>query len=59
MAETDRLRKIASRLEQITIALGEEGTDDQQAAELSREAAELASEAVEETNRLMRGADAG
>ncbi len=59
MAETDRLREIASRLEQIREALGEEGADDQRAAELSREAAELASEAVEETNRLMRGADAG
>ncbi len=59
MAETDRLREIASRLEQITAALGEEETGDERAADLSREAAELASEAVEETNRLMRGADAG
>jgi hypothetical protein len=59
MAETDRLREIASRLEQITAALGEESTGDERAAELSREAADLASEAVEETNRLMRGADAG
>ena len=34
-------------------------TGDERAAELSREAADLASEAVEETNRLMREADAG
>ena len=59
MAETDRLREIASRLEQITAALSDDATGDERAAELSREAADLASEAVEETNRLMRGADAG
>lgn len=59
MAETQRLQEIAARLEQITAALGDQGSGDEQAAELSREAADLAAEAVEETNRLMRGADAG
>jgi hypothetical protein len=59
VAETERLREIASRLERITAALAEEETGDERAAELSREAADLASEAVEETNRLMREADTG
>ena len=57
MAETDRLREIAARLGQITSALAD--GDGEQAAKLSGEAADLAAEAVEETNRLMRGADAG
>ncbi len=38
---------------------GTQSTNDERAAELSREAADLASEAVEEANRLLRGADAG
>jgi hypothetical protein len=59
VAETDRLREIVSRLEQITAALTDPGTGDEPAAALSREAADLASEAVEETNRLMREAGSG
>ena len=59
MAETDRLREIVSRLEQITAALNDPETGDERAAELSREAADLASEAVEEANRLMREAGSG
>lgn len=51
-----RLEQITERLEAITAALGDDETDDERAAELTREAADLAAEAVEEVNRRLREA---
>jgi hypothetical protein len=51
------LREISERLQAIAAELEEEGTDDERAAGLAREAAELSAEAVEEANRRMREAE--
>jgi uncharacterized membrane-anchored protein len=52
-----RLREISDRLEAIARELGSEEANDEQAAELAREAAELSAEAVEEANRRTREAE--
>jgi hypothetical protein len=51
-----RLREVAERLRRISSELGEEGLDDERAAELAAEAADLSAEAVEEANRQAREA---
>jgi hypothetical protein len=55
----NRLREISERLTAIAAELEGEGTNDERAAELSREAAELSAEAVEEANRRIREGEAG
>ena len=49
-----RLPEITERLEQIARELGDEGTDDERAADLTREAATLAAEAADEAERRLR-----
>ena len=52
--EASRLAEISERLQAIATELAGEGSDDERAAELAREAAELSQEAVEEANRRKR-----
>jgi hypothetical protein len=55
----DKIRSAAARLREVSEHLRDPGLDDEQAAELAREAAEIVSQAGNEIDRALREADGG
>ena len=55
----DEIRAAAARLREVSERLRDPDVDDEQAAELAREAAEIVSQAGNEIDRALREADGG